>query len=160
MVGHGADMDSYVTMTGNVGSEMELRTSKTGAVWVTFRLACTPRLKRAGEWTDDGTIWITVQCWRGLAENVSRSLVKGDPVVVTGKLRLDSWVSNTGELREQKVIEATSVGHDLSHGTATFRRRRRETLASTDTSVPPKGPEYPANTDAEGDEAPELEVAV
>ena len=142
-------MDAVVTMTGNVGSDVELKTTRNGASWAVFRLACTPRTRRAGEWTDDGTIWISVQCWRGLAENAKASLMKGDPVIVTGRLRLDSWLTKDGEVRESKVIEATAIGPDLSHGTATFRRVRRSAPVLEEPAVA----EVEANVATDGREA-------
>jgi len=117
-------MEAQVWMTGRVGGEVELRDST--SPWSTFRLACTPRTVRAGEWGDEQTTWVTVSCTHRLAEHVRLSLRKGDPVIVVGKLRTRRWVDGNGVEHEQLQIRASSVGHDLSVGTSSFYRPRRE----------------------------------
>lgn len=118
-------MEMTVTMTGNVGSEVEHRVTRTGVATASFRMACTPRVYREGEWRDQPTTWIGVECFRALADNVTSSLGKGEPVIVQGRLRTRSWTDATGVLHERLVIEATSLGHDLSRGTSAFRRVNR-----------------------------------
>ncbi len=123
-------MDAMVWMTGYVGGDVEFRTVKDEYTFASFRLACTPRQWRGGEWVDGETTWIVVSCSRGLAENVRSSVGKGDPVVVAGKLRTDRWTDGQGGSHERLVIEALSVGHDLSRGTSVFRRASRSAAAA------------------------------
>jgi single-strand DNA-binding protein len=111
-------------MTGRVGSDVERRDVREGLMFASFRLACTPRLHRAGEWVDADTTWITVDCVRALAENVLASISKGDPVIVVGRLRTHAWVDATGIPHERLTIEAASVGHDLTVGRTAFERVR------------------------------------
>lgn len=114
-------MDALVTLTGNVGTEIELRQNGWSAA--SFRLAHTPRFTKDGTWVNGETTWITVDTYRALAEHVAHSVSKGDPVMVVGRLRTKSWTDRaTGEVQERLVIEAISVGHDLSKGVAMFRR--------------------------------------
>jgi len=120
-------MDAMVWMTGYVGGDVEFRTVKEEYTFASFRLACTPRQWRGGEWVDGETTWIVVSCSRALAENVRSSIGKGDPVVGAGKLRTDRWTDGQGGAHERLVIEALSVGHDLSRGTSVFRRASRST---------------------------------
>ena len=120
-------MEAQVWMTGRVGGEVEVRDST--SPWSTFRLACTPRTVRAGEWGDEQTMWVTVSCTHRLAEHVRLSLRKGDPVIVVGKLRARRWVDGNGVEHEQLQVRASSVGHDLSVGTSSFYRPRREAPA-------------------------------
>jgi single-strand DNA-binding protein len=117
-------MEAYLTVSGHIGGEVEFRrTQQTNTARATFRLACTPRVHRQGNWTDDPTTWLTVVCWRSLAEHVADSLAKGDPVVVVGRVRTQAWTDD-GQ-HERMVVEATTVGHDLSRGTSAFRRAQR-----------------------------------
>ena len=115
-------MDAYVQLTGNVGGTVEFRNN--GVPVASFRLAHTPRVRRNGEWADAATTWITVTCFRALAENVKASLHKGQPVLVAGRLRTNVWTKE-GVTYERLTLEATTVGHDLTRGTATFFRARR-----------------------------------
>ncbi|HEY9289696.1 MAG TPA: single-stranded DNA-binding protein [Microlunatus sp.] len=154
-------MDATLTMNGNVGSAVDFgRTPQTGAARATFRLACTPRIFRQGAWTDDYTTWITVTCWRQLAEHVASSLNKGDPVIVTGRLRTQVWDDDGGH-HQRMVLEATQVGHDLSRGVSNFRRAPRAEPEQDD-QVEDDAVEQPGRTEVDVVDADRLaeEVAV
>jgi single-strand DNA-binding protein len=114
-------MESYVHVTGYVGTDVELRS---GSGLATFRLATTPRYRKNGDWVDGNTTWLTVTCWRSLAEHVASSIRKGDPVIVVGRLRTNVWQGQDGPV-ERLILEAITVGHDLSRGTSAFRRIER-----------------------------------
>jgi len=53
-------------------------------------------------------------------------LVKGDPVIVRGKLRTREWTTEQGERRSVVELEANSIGPDLARCTVTVRKQRRE----------------------------------
>jgi single-strand DNA-binding protein len=119
-------MEAYLTISGYVGGEVEFRrTDRTQTSKSTFRLACTPRVHRQGCWTDDPTTWVTVTCWRALADHVASSVGKGDPVIVVGRVRTQTWTGTDEQEHSRMVIEATTVGHDLTRGTSAFRRVQR-----------------------------------
>lgn len=124
-------MEAQVWMTGRVGSEVEYR-AESGSPWATFRMACTPRAIRDGEWGDEQTTWVSVSCANRLAQHVVYSLRKGDPVIVVGKLRTNRWHDVNGIEHEQLRIRASSVGHDLTGGTSSFYRVRRDAPADAD----------------------------
>lgn len=115
--------DTVITVLGNVGSDVRHAVTAKGALLTSFRLASTPRWpdRQTGEWVDGTTTWYSVVAWRNLADNVSASLNKGDPVIVHGRLRTVAWERDdrSGETLE---IEAISIGPDLNRGRATYRR--------------------------------------
>ncbi|MFE6053164.1 single-stranded DNA-binding protein [Kitasatospora sp. NPDC056446] len=114
--------ESYVTVVGNVATEVGYRETAGGVPMADFRLGCTERrYDRQREcWVDGGTQWVTVTAWRALAVNLIGSLSKGDPVLVSGRLRVREWLD--GEVRRSRAeIDARSVGHDLTRGTSAFR---------------------------------------
>jgi single-strand DNA-binding protein len=80
--------------------------------------------RETGEWTDGETSFVTVLCWRTLADNVAKCLHKGEPVLVKGRLHVRPYEKD-GVSRLAVEIEATSVGHDLARGVASFQRPRR-----------------------------------
>ncbi|MBP8918811.1 MAG: single-stranded DNA-binding protein [Micropruina sp.] len=132
-------MDALITVTGNVGSDIEVRTDDTNEwAYAAFRLACTPRINRGGNWRDAETTWLNVNCRnRALSLNLKASLGKGDPVIATGRLTTWSWTNKeTGEVQERLVLEATAVGHDLTRGTATFKRAERSAPEPVSDEVP------------------------
>lgn len=114
-------MEAILTVSGNLGTEVDHRTFE-GYNRASFRLASTPRVRRGQEWVDGQTTWITVECNNRLADNVRDSFEKGDPVVVTGRLRTRVW-THEGTRYERLVVEATALGHDVSRGVSVFTTR-------------------------------------
>jgi single-strand DNA-binding protein len=115
-------MEAYVHMTGYVGGDVEYRNNTLPTA--SFRLACTPRIRRGGDWSDGETTWLTITCFRSLAEHAASSVRKGDPVIVIGRLRTQVWVKDAVQ-QERTVLEALTIGHDLSRGTSAFNRSER-----------------------------------
>ncbi len=115
-----------VTVIGWVGSELrKYHLDGAGGVpYVQFRLGSTRRVvdRQTGGFRDGPTLWFTVKAWRTAAVNLADSLRKGDPVVVVGRLGQSEWVGQDGAPRSELVLEALSVGHDLSFGSSSFRR--------------------------------------
>lgn len=117
--------DIPITIVGNVCTDPNANPTTTGVPRTSFRVASNPRRMKDGVWVDGDPTYVTVICFRSLAENVAASVAKGDPVLVTGRLRTREW---TGEKQGISVeIDASSVGFDLARGTAAFARARRET---------------------------------
>jgi single-strand DNA-binding protein len=121
--------DAQISLTGYVATQPLVRTVKSGATNLSMRVAWTPRRQDrvTGEWADGNTSYVTVICWRKLATNGAVCLRKGDPVVVKGRLSIRSYDDKQGVPRIAVEVEATSVGHDLSRGVATFQRVRPQT---------------------------------
>ena len=118
--------EAQVFLAGYVAREPRFRFTTRGISSVTLRVACTPRWvdRETGEWTDGETSFVTVLCWRTLADNVAKCLHKGEPVLVKGRLHVRPYEKD-GVSRLAVEIEATSVGHDLARGVASFQRPRR-----------------------------------
>jgi single-strand DNA-binding protein len=116
-----------VTICGNVASDVRYVCTDQGLAIASFRIAATERRYERGRgWVDGETNYLTITCFRALAENVAGSLQKGQPVVVSGKLRIRSWKKDDRQGLSAEV-EAAAVGHDLSRGTSAFRRIVRTT---------------------------------
>ncbi|MFD7158982.1 single-stranded DNA-binding protein [Kribbella sp. NPDC059898] len=138
--------DTYITVVGRIGSEPDFK--ELGQTpQVSFRLASTPRQfeKALNTYVDKPTTWYTVECWRGLARNVFDSIGIGHPVIVTGRLRTHEWTDDSGEQRSRVILEAFSLGHDLSRGTATFAKSapRSESLGSVPRTPDVNAAPYP-----------------
>ncbi|RYC13208.1 single-stranded DNA-binding protein [Nocardioides zhouii] len=113
--------DTQITLAGWIGGEVTLREVAEGRAVASFRVACTPTRYRDGEWVKGSTSWHTVKVWNRLARHVAASLQSGDPVVVHGRLVADSW-ERDGKPQTSWEVVATSVGHDLAHGTTAFSK--------------------------------------
>jgi single-strand DNA-binding protein len=120
--------DGFITLVGNVASDVRTIKSERGTAITSFRFAHTPRRidKQTGRWGDGPTSFYGVTCWRSLAEHCRDCLHKGDPIVLFGKLRIRDWRTEDGRLSRDAEIDAISVGHDLVRGTSRFVRSRKE----------------------------------
>jgi single-strand DNA-binding protein len=117
--------ETYVTLCGWLGGDVQLREAG-GVPVATFRVASTPRRyhRKTDTWENGATQWYSVNAWRALATNCDRSLRRGDPVVVHGKLTVRAWINRAGVEVTTFEVEAAFVGHDLNRGTSEFRRRK------------------------------------
>ncbi|WP_316527406.1 single-stranded DNA-binding protein [Kitasatospora brasiliensis] len=143
-----------VTVIGNVATEVSYGETGGGVPMANFRLGCTERrYDRQREcWVDGDTHWMTVTAWRALAVNLIGSLNKGDPVLVSGRMRVREW--GEGEAKRARVeIDARSVGHDLTRGTTAFRW-------ATGVRGQSPGGAGPAGSEAGGEAVPEWIVGV
>jgi len=115
--------ETMVTLQGWLGGDVTVRQAGDATV-ASFRVACTPRRyqKRTDEWVDAETQWYTVKAWRGLGVNCERSLRRGDPVVVHGRLNAQTWTNSANVEVTSFEVEATLVGHDLARGVSQFTR--------------------------------------
>ena len=87
--------DIPITIVGNVCTDPNMTPTTAGVPRATFRVASNPRRLKDGVWVDGDPTYVTVICFRSLAENVVASIGKGDPIVVT-KLPCSTWGSGTG----------------------------------------------------------------
>ena len=122
-------IDSHVDLAGFVASEPAFKRLENGTSTAKLRVAYTERRfnRDTGEWADGPTSFVTVLCWRTLADNVAISLRKGEPVMVRGRLRVREYEGKDGSRGTETEIDASSIGHDLSRGVAHFSRTRRVT---------------------------------
>ena len=128
-----------LTVVGWIGTEVRtFHEDDGGTPFTTFRLGSTRRWfdKQTGAWKDGQTEWFNVKVWRTTALNVARSLRKGDPVIVQGRLSTEEWVSEQGP-RTSLVLEASALGHDLAFGSSHFARTMSTASGVTDAAKEP-----------------------
>jgi single-strand DNA-binding protein len=115
-----------VTIVGRLASAPDHRMTMNDVDVTHFRLASNERRfdRQAEQWVNGDQLFVDVTCWRRLAFNVSACLVKGDPVVVTGRLYTYEYEVE-GNRRSSIRMEASAVGPDLSWITAAVRRRQQ-----------------------------------
>ena len=101
-------MASYynkVILMGNLTRDLELRYTPGGTAVADMGLAVNDRRKNAqGEWVEE-TTFVDVTLWGRTAEVANEYLTKGSPVLIDGRLKLDSWENNEGQKRSKlKVV--------------------------------------------------------
>ena len=119
--------ETNVTVVGRLATDVGWSRLGDGTVVANFRVASTERRydRATGGWVDGERLFVDVRCWRRLAENTAASLVKGDPVVVTGKLYSRNY-EHEGQRRTAMTVEAQNVAADLSRCTVVLKRDRRQ----------------------------------
>lgn len=118
-----------VTVEGNLGADPELRFTPSGAAVANFRIGTTERKlnRETNQWEDGRQCWVSVSCWRELAENVAETLHRGDSVIVVGKLYEESYTpQGSDQPRTVMKMDADMVGPSLRRATAQVRRTERQ----------------------------------
>ena len=82
--------EAHFSVVGFVATQPKSGYTKTGTRTLSLRVGWTPRLfdRAANQWTDQPSSFITVQCYRKIAEHGAICLRKGDPIVLRGTLRV------------------------------------------------------------------------
>ncbi|MEU5690396.1 single-stranded DNA-binding protein [Actinosynnema sp. NPDC020468] len=110
--------ETRITLVGVVAGKVAHSTVGTGFSRARFRMHTTERRfdRETGGWVAGASMFLTVTCWRQLADNVHRSLGKGDPVMVAGILRVNDRGPEGGG--KHIDVEAGAVGPNLLWCTA------------------------------------------
>jgi single-strand DNA-binding protein len=92
-----------LTVSGRLGRDPELRSTRSGDSVCSFSLAVN-RFKK-----DDPPIWFDVSVWGKQGENVSRYLSKGSEVVVAGEVDSREYEKRDGSTGFSLTINARQV---------------------------------------------------
>ncbi|HLR93026.1 MAG TPA: single-stranded DNA-binding protein [Jiangellaceae bacterium] len=157
--------DAQVTVVGRLATKVELLPSKDETFVAKFRVAQTQRRRAAdtGEWHDGETSFFQVYCYRQVATQVHASLAKGDPVIVQGRLQIESW-DNGERSGHSVVIRANTVGANLQwdhiHVDRSGRRRKDDREAGENAGAEEQHSDHhghgqigASNADPTGDDA-------
>lgn len=149
-------MSDQITLTGIVATPPKHIVTSEGLQITSFRLASTQRKfdRTEQKWVDADTNWYTVTAFRSLAANAIGSILKGQRVIVSGRLRIRDWASGekTGTTIE---VDADSLGHDLTFGTSSFTRTPAATAAADTPESAAAAEQIP-----DSPEAPEPDVSI
>lgn len=118
-------MANTFTVVGNLSRDPEIRYTQNGKAVVSFNMADTPRSLNpsTNEWEDGTTLWLKVEAWDSMAENIAASLSKGMRVMVSGNLVQENYTDKEGRERISLKIKATEVAPSLRFATATVTRK-------------------------------------
>lgn len=93
-----------VILLGNLTRDPELRYIPSGMAVTDIRLAVNDRRKsQTGEWIEE-TTFVDVTLWGRQAEVASEYLTKGSPLLVEGRLKLDSWEKDGQKHSKLRVV--------------------------------------------------------
>jgi single-strand DNA-binding protein len=93
-----------VILLGNLTRDPELRHIPNGTAVTDVSIAVNDRRKTPnGEWVEEVT-YVDVTLWGRTAEIACEFLSKGSPLLVEGRLKLDSWETDGQKRTKLKVI--------------------------------------------------------
>jgi len=104
-------VSNFVTITGRLADDIEVRWTNSGACVGGFAVADTPRRKnpQTNEWEDAGeTLWLRGSIWGDRAADLVSEVHKGDEVTVTGRLTARSFEKD-GIKRSVTELKADSL---------------------------------------------------
>ena len=150
-----------VILVGNLTRDPELRYISSGTAVTDIGLAVNDRRKNAnGEWVEE-TTFVDVTLWGRTAEVAGEYLTKGSPVLIEGRLKLDTWEGNDGQKQSKLKVVCERMQMLGSRGPGGWRRRcrparRRGRRPGTTKRRPPEDDfaDAPPSEPSGGDEIP------
>lgn len=93
-----------VFLMGNVTRDPELRYISSGTAVTEIGLAINDRRKSAsGEWIEE-TTFVDITLWGRTAEIAGEYVTKGSPLLVEGRLKLDTWEKDGKKNSKLRVV--------------------------------------------------------
>jgi len=93
-----------VILLGNVTRDPELRYISNGTAVTDIGLAVNDRRKNAsGEWVEE-TTFVDVTLWGRTAEIAGEYVTKGSPLMIEGRLKLDTWEKDGKKNSKLRVV--------------------------------------------------------
>lgn len=129
---------------GNLTRDPELRYTSNGVAVIGLDVAVNERFQDRSKQWQERTHFVRATAWRTLAEACAEAK-KGDPVLVSGRLRNNQWTDKSGQQRNTLEIEADRVeflargpiggGQRVEQGA---RRAGPSNLPDIDDELPPE----------------------
>jgi single-strand DNA-binding protein len=135
-----------VILLGNITRDLELRYTPSGTAVTEIGLAVHDRRKtQSGEWIEE-TTFVDVTLWSRTAEVACEYLSKGSPVLIEGRLKLDTWETDGQKRSKLRVVGQTMQmlgGRGGDGGQRPSGSFQRASQPAASTSAPAGGAEAP-----------------
>jgi len=93
-----------VILVGNLTKDIDLKYTPSGTPVTDVSLAVNDRRKsQTGEWIEE-TTFVEITLWGRTAEVASEYLGKGSPVLIEGRLKLDTWETDGQKRSKLRVV--------------------------------------------------------
>lgn len=109
---------NIVILGGNLTRDPEVRYTPQGSAVASFGLAVNRSFKTKDGGQKEEVCFVDVETWGRQAETVGEYLKKGRPVLVEGRLVMDSWEGKDGQKRTRHKVTAMRVQFLGSRGQA------------------------------------------
>jgi single-strand DNA-binding protein len=148
-----------VILAGNLTRDPELRYTPKGTAVVKIGLAVNRTWKTESGETKEEVSFIDIEAWGRQAEVIAQYMRKGRPLLVEGRLKLDTWEDKNTHQKQSKlkvVLEGFSfIDSKGAEGVAVpAEAPRRPAPPAPPASKPPEAPESGEAPAAEEDDVP------
>ena len=92
-----------VVLVGNLTRDPELRYIPSGTAVSDIGLAVNDRVKRGDQWVEE-PVFVDITLWGRTAEIANEYLSKGSPVLIEGRLKLDTWETEGQKRSKLRVV--------------------------------------------------------
>ena len=96
------------TIVGNITSEIEVTYTKTGTAVANISIAVNDKRKNQAGDLVESVDFIPVTLWGRTAEVAEEYLGKGSPVLIDGRLKVESWEQD-GVTRQKMIVVANKL---------------------------------------------------
>lgn len=119
-----------VILGGNLTKDVVIKDTPAGRKVCMFTVA-NNRTYLSNNQKVQETSFVDIEVWGNMAENCSKYLKKGSPVVVVGRLKQERWDAPTGEKRSRFKVVAANVQFLYSGG----KKQTAEATATAETEA-------------------------
>ena len=122
-----------VILMGNLTRDPELRQTPAGKNVTQLGIAVSRKFKDLEDNEREETTFVDVDAFGKTAEVICKYFSKGKPILVEGRLKLDSWETNNGEKRNKLKVILESfqfVGGGYSEGGQQQRQQNTSNASS------------------------------
>ena len=137
--------ETVITVVGNLTDDPQLSFTPSGAAWVRFTVASTPRMldRESGQWKDGEPMFLRCSGWRDMAEHIAESLTRGARVIVQGRLKQSRWEDKTtGEKRSGYELDVDEIGPSLRFAQAKVQKLSRNGNSNNGGAAAPAADEF------------------
>jgi single-strand DNA-binding protein len=103
---------------GNLTRDPELRVTPKGTSICQFALAINRQFKMESGESREEVIYVDVEAWGKQGETIAKYCVKGRPLYVEGRLRLDQWEDKTSKEKRSRMKVVLEQFQFLGEGRA------------------------------------------
>lgn len=97
-----------VFLIGNLVRDPELNETASGVSVLNFTIAVNERYKKTDGTVEQKASFFDCEAWDTGAKLIADKFHKGDPILVHGKLRTNSWETKEGEKRSKVTIRVSN----------------------------------------------------
>lgn len=138
--------EQYLNIIGNMTEDPELRQTQNNTSVANFSIARTPRTynRETRQWESGDPLFIRCTAWGVLADNIAKTLRKGDRVLAHGRLSQRKYTDSQGVTRNPIQLTVDEIGPSIRFATATVTKNGKGN-ASSGSSAWQRGQNYSAS---------------